>query len=416
MSIRYFCLLILSGLTIWHQRNNMPATWHIPGSEISYSNTADTIFLLKGRIAGQKKGTVRLIYTDKNGAYIVDSCRLRNGRFTFRGTIAEPTKVYLEGNVASKDMNDPNFTSFFVEPAKMEIELTADNFKMAVITGSRTQDEQVEYDKAIAPVLTEMQPLSKEFEIASRNYRQALKAKKDETTLEELKNKAEAIRTRFEPYTARIREIEMEYFRKNPESFVTAFQLRFHVAHLPLDSLQKYYDRLGFSTRQSTPGRLIAQQLEKLRAGWPGSIAKNFASTDIEGNALSLADFKGRYVLLDFWASWCVPCRKGNPHLKDLYQKYKGKGIEFIGIADDDRETDKWKQAVNKDGIGHWKHILRGLKQENNMFDHSNDISDQYGIHMLPTRILIDPQGKIIGRFGEDDPPLDEMLRVVFGY
>jgi thiol-disulfide isomerase/thioredoxin len=120
-------------------------------------------------------------------------------------------------------------------------------------------------------------------------------------------------------------------------------------------------------------------------------------------------------VLLDFWASWCVPCRKGNPHLKELYSKYKDKGIEFIGISDDDQSEDKWKEAIVKDGIGVWKHVLRGLKQKNNVFDRSTDISDKFGIHTLPTKILIDPEGKIIGRYSEEEGPLDEMLKKVFG-
>jgi len=151
--------------------------------------------------------------------------------------------------------------------------------------------------------------------------------------------------------------------------------------------------------------------------GSPGAKAYVFASQELRGTPLSLSDYKGKYVLLDFWASWCVPCRKGNPHLLSLYSQYKDKGFEIIGISDDDNNHDAWKKAVEKDSIDVWKHVLRGLKWDGKgNFDRSNDISDNFGIHSLPTKILIDPNGVIIGRYGgggDTDEAMDKMLAEV---
>jgi thiol-disulfide isomerase/thioredoxin len=149
-------------------------------------------------------------------------------------------------------------------------------------------------------------------------------------------------------------------------------------------------------------------------------MAHEFTKQDINGQTLSLASLRGKYVLLDFWASWCGPCRKGNPHLKSLYSKYKDKGLEIVGVSDDDRDLAAWKKAVEQDGIGIWRHVLRGLDMEKRMANQPNpdDISDYYGIHSLPTKILIDPQGKIIGRYGgggEDDEAMDKKLASIFG-
>ena len=375
----------------------------------------DTTFSLTGKISKQKKGYIKLIYTDKNGKYILDSSSIKKGRFQFQGHIAEPTMVFIEGTVHTNDMNDPNFTSFFLEPADVRISLVFNDFKNAVITGSKTQDEHIAYSQSIAPVLKEMEPLSKDYERAAREYRGAIKAKKDETTIEQLKNKMDEIREKFDPYSEQIRKIEYDFFSRNPQSYVTAFQLRYHVNYLTLDSLQFFYENLGVKIQQSSPGKEIAKEIEQLRAGSPGSMAKDFTATDLEGNQLSLSDYKGKYVLLDFWASWCIPCRKGNPHLKELYAKYKDKGLEFIGISDDDQSEDKWKEAIAKDGISIWKHVLRGLKYKKKVFDRSNDLSEKFGIQSLPTLILIDPEGKIIGRFSEEERPLEEMLKKVFG-
>src|SRR5688572_22379743 len=115
----------------------------------------DTTFLLSGKITGQTKGQIKLIYTNKNGEYILDSSTVKKGRFKFRGHIAEPTMVFLEGSVQEKDMKDPNFTSFYLDPAEIKISLVFNDFKKAVITGSKTQDENVELTNSIAPVQKE---------------------------------------------------------------------------------------------------------------------------------------------------------------------------------------------------------------------------------------------------------------------
>ncbi len=101
-----------------------------------------------------------------------------------------------------------------------------------------------------------------------------------------------------------------------------------------------------------------------------------------------------------------------------LYEKYHTKGVEFIGISDDDSNPKAWHKAVEKDGIGIWHHVLRGLKQTKKGFDKTNDITEGYAVHSIPTKILIDPQGIIVGRYGgvgEDDEAMDKMFEEIFG-
>lgn len=375
----------------------------------------DSIFILKGNIKGQDKGRIKLIYTDKNGKYILDSTLVKKGRFQFHGNITEPTMVFLEGDTRSNTMEDPNFTSFFLEPSNITIELVYNDFKNAVVTGSKTHQEYIEINNLIAPINKEWEPISREFEKVAKVYRKAVKAKKDEKIIDSLKKITDEYREKYTPFSNRIKKTEHDFFLKHPKSFITALRLPQHMMDMPLDSLQLLFDNLGAVTQQTSAGKMIAKEIEQLRGGSPGSMAKDFTATDLQGSQLSLAYFKGKYVLLDFWASWCIPCRKGNPHLKELYAKYKDKGIEFIGIADDDQEEGKWKEAIAKDGIGIWRHVRRGMKYKNNSTDHSNDINNKFGIQSLPTKILIDKEGKIIGRYSEDEGPLDEMLKKVFG-
>jgi thiol-disulfide isomerase/thioredoxin len=172
------------------------------------------------------------------------------------------------------------------------------------------------------------------------------------------------------------------------------------------DTLKKIYSAFPVKLQQSSYGKAILTELENRKIGVPGAPAADLTATDINGQPLSLADYKGRYVLIDFWASWCLPCRKLNPHLKELYAQYRPKGFEVIGVASDDKTPDAWKKAVAQDGLP-WRHILAG------------SIGRQYNIQELPTQILIDPAGKIIARYGsgqgdEAHAALDKKLETIF--
>jgi thiol-disulfide isomerase/thioredoxin len=208
-----------------------------------------------------------------------------------------------------------------------------------------------------------------------------------------------------------LNKIDLAFMDQYPASYVTATRLRSLVKYIPFQEGQERYNKLPQEIKKSSLGKAIQEELDKIRRSASGVQAFPFAGTELRGGELKLSDYKGKYVLLDFWASWCVPCRKGNPHLLSLYCKYKDKGLEIIGVASDDRDPEAWKKAVEKDGIGVWKHLLNGRTA-------NAEISFQYGILTLPTKVLVDPRGTIIGRYGadgENDAALDKKLAELFG-
>jgi thiol-disulfide isomerase/thioredoxin len=376
-------------------------------------------FLIKGAITGKTDDYIYLTYAAGLGnAYTTDSVLIKNGRFSFTGKLSRPVQAYIV--LDKKSTPYGKYAEMFIVPGNMELSIDYKRFPEGVVLkGSPVQQEMDVLTKARQPVMKEMKPLREAYDKANNAYIGAMKAKKDSATLASLKEAANAAKDAMEPYYEQLSVIDNEFMNKHPQSLVTASLLRVRIGAMPLVEAEKRFNDLGDEIKSSSLGQTIKKEVDGLRKGSPGATAYLFASAEMNGSKLSLSDYKGKYVLLDFWASWCVPCRKGNPHLLSLYSKYKDKGLEIIGISDDDSKPDAWRKAVEKDQIGVWKHILRGLKHgPNGTFDRSEDISEQYGIHSLPTKILIDPKGVIVGRYGgggENDEAMDKKLADIFG-
>jgi thiol-disulfide isomerase/thioredoxin len=380
--------------------------------------SAQKPFNIDGKIHGQQSGYIYLSYqNDGPGSYKLDSTLIKNGSFNFKGMLSGPVQARLVMERNGRSFNKS--AQLFLTPGSMKLSVPYESFESIVLTGSPVHDEWVRLQQSKASIRAEMKPLNVEYEKASQIYREAVQAKKDEATLDALKEATEQVRQAMGPYHKKMSEVDKDFMDKHPSSYITAYLLRFAVSRMPLKEGFTRYDNLSAAIKKTNLGKDIKQELDELKAGSPGAVAFQFASQELRGGELKLTDFRGKYVLIDFWASWCVPCRKGNPHLLELYSKYKEKRFEIIGVSDDDNNLPAWKKAIEQDGIAVWKHVLRGLKRVDGpeMFDRSASISDKYGISSLPTKILIDPNGVIIGRYGgggEDDEAMDKKLAEIF--
>lgn len=382
------------------------------------ASTQAQSFTLTGTVEGKTSGYVYLSYPSGDGNYLMDSAQLQQGKFTFNGNIDGPSMSSMFLNRPAPMSFDEDAASLFLEPGTMTASMKKGNMKEAILKGSKAQDDMALLNEARKPVTTQLAPLSATYNKLNLAYIAARKAKKDSATLAGMLDELEEVKEKMEPYYEKMEAIDKDFITKHPASYATAYLLRFRISNMSLAEAETCYNNMPPDLQQSSFGKEIKKELDGLRSGSPGSAAYAFSKTDINGQPLSMNDYKGKYVLIDFWASWCVPCRKGNPHLKTLYAKYKDKGLEIIGISDDDSRPEEWKKAVAQDGIGIWKHVLRGLDMEKRQRKEPNpeDISDHYGIHSLPTKILIDPNGMIIGRYGgggENDEAMDKKLAEV---
>lgn len=381
---------------------------------------AKNTFIIKGNVTGTKGATwFHISYEGQGGKTVRDSVKLFSGAFAYIGKIEQPTQAYFYFKGENEQRVDFSaYKSAFVEPGVSELKGNAGDVKSLVLKGGAVQAEMEAFEKLTAAYKAGVTPLNERYNAGSMAYANAKRAGASEEALEEMKLKLEHIRDSMQPYSQKMREANMAYFKAHPASYITLSQLRFYTSSMKVEEAEAIFAKMTPEMKASAQGKEIAKEIANMRSGSPGSMATNFSGMDITGKPLSLTDFRGKYVLVDFWASWCVPCRKGNPHLLQLYSKYKKKGFEIIGVSDDDSNHEAWKKAVEKDGIGVWKHVLRGLKKSaDGSYDRSEDKSEAYGIHTLPTKILIDPQGKIVGRYGgggENDEAMDKKLAEIF--
>ncbi len=365
-------------------------------------------FILNGNISGRDTGRLVLSYNSPTGKFISDTVLLKNGRFTFSGRITEPTMATLEGNLQFPNrynIYDPNFRILFLEPSKMTIVLRENDFRHAVVTGSATEDENKILQEKLQPYLKTLIPLNNEYSnLVNSYYRKKDTSKAIGIRMDEIKNQ-------IIPLAKKADSVYYDFLLSHPSSFVSADILDTWVdpQKTGADSAMMFYNSVDKKIQNSFQGRKALQKFtsyikaEQASAQGGsaaiGGLAPDIKLTDKNGNPISLSSLRANhYVLLDFWASWCGPCREGLPQIKDLYKRYHDKGLE-VAIISLDFNGDQWAEAKKKFELSAWPQAYSGFSNTSENF-----AKEKFGVIEIPLYILIDKTGKIIGRYsGLDD-------------
>jgi len=281
-------------------------------------------------------------------------------------------------------MEDPNRLMFFLEPNKIDLTLKEGEFPNAKISGSKTQIENENLDKTTKPFYEKIENIIAE--------RQKLIDKNKDIPNENSETEIKTLTTNWQKLLDDIKNVRLQYAIDNPQSYVSADVINFYRRTLPNDSLTMFYSNLNPDIRESSYGLRIQEQI-KLHVVNTGDVAPNFSQKDINGNELSLNQFKGKMVLLDFGAAWCVPCKKEIPEIKKIYDEYHSKGLEIIGISFD-KDSTSWKENIKNEKLN-WQHIYEGM----NKVGKQGSINKSFYVQPIPAYILIDEKGIIVDRY-----------------
>lgn len=339
--------------------------------------TDDTTFLLTGNVKGLDSGWVYLYHPEKD-QQIPDSAKVVNGSFEFKGNAAQPEFVLL-GYDQNGQKRFP--LGFFLEGGKIALKGAVDSLHNADITGSAAQEDLKKFNALRKPLEEKQKQLYEAYQVAAMSGD---------------RQKAGDIQKQYELLEEEGKAVVAKFVKENPASYVSAFQLAQNFAYdVVPDQLEPLYNVLTDNIKASHFGKAVKESLDAAKTTAVGSMAPDFTLNDINGKPVSLAAYKGKYTLVDFWASWCGPCRQENPTVVKAYNAYKSKGFDILGVSLDEKK-DKWEQAVKQDKLT-WTHVsdLKGWE---------SDVAALYGIKAIPMNYLLDRDGKIIARSlrGED--------------
>jgi peroxiredoxin len=311
-------------------------------------------YRITGKIEGVKNDSVLLVVRKTRTTSDTLRTRATAGQFQFKGKV----NGVLQGTLLPGGLRSRKYFNFYLEPGNITLAGHVDT---------------MDYIRAYGTPNNTLQTKDR------------LKEQQEYFTVKKLRDEGKTAES--EKLYDQIWADKRATIRQYPNTMVSVMHLYVLQSRVPLDTALALYDVLSPAMQQTEIAQETRKRLAKRETVRVGKPAPTFEAVDMDGKPVSTASLKGKYVLLDFWASWCVPCRAENPYVVAAYQQYKDKGFTVVSVSLDN-DGKKWREAIAKDGLT-WQHIseLKALDEP---------IANLYGIQAIPDNFLISPEGQIV--------------------
>ena len=321
---------------------------------------AQSGYKVTGTVEGMPDGKAIIATVNGSSLDTLAKADVKNGSFEFTGNVSEPTGAYI------MVIGQRGAIPFMLENANITV-----NAGQAGLTVTGSEGQKI-YDQFMA--------------INTTTQQEAMKLQQEYQAANGDQAKMQAVQ---EAYAKLMTDAQTELIKANPDSYVSTFVIVSGMGQMEYEQLKERYNLLGEKAKASAQGKAIAAQIAKLESTAIGQIAPNFTITTPEGESISLYDIKGKVKLIDFWASWCGPCRGENPHVVEIYKEYHPKGLEILGVSLDNNQ-EAWVKAIEDDGLT-WNHVsdLKGWE---------NAAAQLYGVNSIPHLLVLDENNQIVAR------------------
>ena len=324
-------------------------------------------FTINGAIPELPEGKMIVVSQEVGRVDTLGQGDIVSGKFVIEGELDEPrvALIYVAGYGGG-------FVFILDTDAPYEMELFQSG--KSVIRGGKLQKELNVYQEAVTEENQKIRKVKMELEEAS--------AAKHFRTVNELKVKLEQL-------TAEAQKRLGVILERNKDNVLAAYVQTAGMERMDLNGLKMCYAGLSDKAKHTGPGKLMAARIRALEGVEVDAVAPNFTLPTPEGKEIALYEVKGKLKIIDFWASWCGPCRMENPNMVKLYNDFKEKGLVVVSVSLDEKK-DKWEEAIKKDGLT-WLHLsdLKGWQ---------GDVVKMYNIDAVPTILVLDENNRIIAK------------------
>ena len=308
-----------------------------------------TGFVINGDVKGYPDGTKVALLNGQTGAPEIETT-LKANKFELKGKMEKPEFKIIIFN------NQQPFITLFLDNSNVKITGAKETIDKSKVTGSKSHNDFDLFNKTLEPYQS----------VFSET------AAYDQET------------------TAKAMLLLRNFVKEHTSSYITPLAvIRFNqLADDPVKT-EELYNLLAPQIKTTPMGMYITQLITEAKQNGAGTVLADFSQADTSGVPVSLSSLRGNYVLVDFWASWCGPCRQENPNLVAAYNKYKSKKFTVLGVSLD-KAKPAWIDAINMDGLT-WTNVsdLQGW---------ANAVAQQFQISSIPQNFLLDPQGKVVGK------------------